>query len=164
MAVQAQQHLLLSHAILPHHDAFGHAFRALDGAGGVFLDELGIAGCAPAAAAPGPAGDAVFGGAARSELTCNGGGEHDAGLLLPRKRARVAAGLVECGGQQGGLVLPLAPPHVQAFAGDVRARAVGCGAASPSGRAAASNGVLSQLYHQGVEIDALVRLEVRSCS
>ena len=165
MAVQAQQHLLLSHAILPHHDAFGHAFRALDGAGGVFLDELGIAGCAPAAAAPGPAGDAVFGGAARSELTCNGGGEHDAGLLLPRKRARVAAGLVECGGQQGGLVLPLAPPpppHVQAFAGDVRARAVGCGAASTSGRAVASNGVLSQLYHQGVEIDTLVRLEVRT--
>ena len=29
-------------------------------------------------------------------------------------------------------------------------------------RQAAANGVLSQLYHQGVEIDALVRLEVRS--
>ena len=121
--------------------------------------------CGGPAVEAGTAGDAVFGGAARSELTCNGGGEHDAGLLLPRKRARVAAGLVECGGQQGGLVLPLAPPpppHVQAFAGDVRARAVGCGAASTSGRAVASNGVLSQLYHQGVEIDTLVRLEVRT--
>ncbi|RLM64936.1 hypothetical protein C2845_PM16G06550 [Panicum miliaceum] len=159
MAVQAQH--LLSHAFLPHHDVLGHPFRALEGAavcgaGGVFLDELGIAGCAPAAGT----GDAVFGGAARSELTCNGGGEYDDGLL-PRKRARVAAGLVECGGQQGSLVLPLAapPPQGQPFAGDARTRAVGCGAASTSGRAAAS-GVLSQLYHQGVEIDALVRLEV----
>ncbi|PUZ46983.1 hypothetical protein GQ55_7G126400 [Panicum hallii var. hallii] len=161
MAVQAQH--LLSHAFLPHHDVLGHPFRALEGAavggaGGVFLDELGIAGCAPAAGT----GDAVFGGAARSELTCNGGsggGEYDDGLL-PRKRARLAAGLVECGGQQGGLVLPLAapPPQGQAFAGDARTRAVGCGPASTSGRAAAS-GVLSQLFHQGVEIDALVRLE-----
>ncbi|RLM73781.1 putative BOI-related E3 ubiquitin-protein ligase 3 [Panicum miliaceum] len=159
MAVQAQH--LLSHAFLPHHDVLGHPFRALEGAalGGVFLDELGIAGCAPAAAGT---GDAVFGGAARSELTCNGG-EYDDGLL-PRKRARLAAGLVGCGGQQGGLILPLAaPPQGQAFAGDVRSRAVGCGAASTSGRAAAS-GVLSQLYHQGVEIDALVRLEVRTRS
>ncbi|CAN6227964.1 unnamed protein product [Urochloa humidicola] len=160
MAVQAQHHLL-SHAFLPHHD-LGHAFRALEGAavgagpGGVFLDELGIAGCAPAA--PG-IGDAVFGGAARSELTCNGGGDFDG--LLPRKRARVVAGLVECGGgQQGGFVLPLAAAatQAQAFAGDVQTRAVGCGAASTSGRVG-SNGVLAQLYHQGVEIDALVRLE-----
>ncbi|CAL5067528.1 unnamed protein product [Urochloa decumbens] len=161
MAVQAQHHLL-SHAFLPHHD-LGHAFRALEGAaavgagpGGVFLDELGIAGCVPAAAAG--IGDAVFGGAARSELTCNGGGGDYDGLL-PRKRARMAAGLMECGGQQAGLMLPLAAAIPgQAFAGEAQSRAVGCGAASTSGRAAAS-GVLAQLYHQGVEIDALVRLE-----
>ncbi|CAN6270341.1 unnamed protein product [Urochloa humidicola] len=162
MAVQAPHHLL-SIAFLPHHD-LGNAFRALEGAavgagpGGVFLDELGIAGCAPAAAAG--IGDAVFGGAARSELTCNGGGGDFDGLL-PRKRARVAAGFMECGGgQQGGLVLPLAAAATegQVFAGDVQSRAVGCGAASTSGRAG-GNGVLAQLYHQGVEIDALVRLE-----
>ncbi|CAL5027703.1 unnamed protein product [Urochloa decumbens] len=152
MAVQAQHHLL-SHAFLPHHD-LGAAVGA--GPGGVFLDELGIAGCAPAAMAAG-IGDAVFGGAARSELTCNGGGDFDG--IPPRKRARVAAGFMECGGQQGGLALPLAAAtQLQAFAGDVQSRAVGCGAASTSGRAAA-NGVLAQLYHQGVEIDALVRLE-----
>ncbi|RLN28409.1 putative BOI-related E3 ubiquitin-protein ligase 3 [Panicum miliaceum] len=58
------------------------------------------------------------------------------------------------------MVLPLAPPpQGQAFAGDVRSRDFGCGAPSTSGRAAAS-GVVSQLYHQGVEIDALVRLEL----
>ncbi|CAN6275558.1 unnamed protein product [Urochloa humidicola] len=163
MAVQAQHHLL-SHAFLPHHD-LGHAFRALDGSasgagpGGLFLDELGIAGRAPVAGI----GDAVFGGAARSELTCNGGGGGDGGDydgILPRKRARVAAaGFMECGGQEGGMVLPLAVvTQGQAFAGDVQSRVVGCGAASTSGRAAA-NGVLAQLYHQGVEIDALVRLE-----
>ncbi|RCV33449.1 hypothetical protein SETIT_7G084400v2 [Setaria italica] len=162
MAVQAQQ--LLSHAsFLPHHDLGQYAFRALEGAavgagaGGVFLDELGIAGCAPAAAAG--IGDAVFGGAARSELTCNGGGGGEYDALQPRKRARVATGLLECGGQQGSLVLPLAAaPQSLTFAGDVQSRAVGCGAASTSGRAAA-NGVLSQLYHHGAEIDALVRLE-----
>ncbi|RLM49043.1 hypothetical protein C2845_PMPSC002129 [Panicum miliaceum] len=146
MAVQAQH--LLSHAFLPHHDVLGHPFRALEGAAddGVFLDELVIAGCVPVAA------DAVFGGAARSELTCNGGESTTA--------ARVAAGPVECGGQHGSLVLPLAPPpQGQAFAGDVRSWDVGCGAPSTSGRAAAS-GIVSQLYHQGVEIDALVRFEV----
>nr|CAB3486945.1 unnamed protein product [Digitaria exilis] len=156
MAVQAHHHLL-SHAaaFLPHHD-LAHAFRALDGAavgggGSAFLGELGIAGCAAGI------GDAAFGSATRSELTCNGG-EYDG--LQPRKRARGAQGLMECGGQQGGLVLPLAAPHGQVFAGDVQSRAVGCGAASTSGRAVAANGVLSQLYHQGVEIDALVCLEV----
>nr|CAB3484413.1 unnamed protein product [Digitaria exilis] len=156
MAVQAPHHLLSHAAFLPHHD-LAHAFRALDGAavgvGSAFLGELGIAGCAAGI------GDAAFGGATRSNLTCNGGSDYDG--LQPRKRARVAQGLMECGGQQGGLVLPLAEPHGQVFAGDVQSRAVGCGAASTSGRAVATNGVLSQLYHQGVEIDALVRLEIR---
>ncbi|XP_062185688.1 probable BOI-related E3 ubiquitin-protein ligase 2 [Phragmites australis] len=158
MAVQAQH--LLSHDL--------HAFRALEGAaaGGVsvFLDELGLGGgCAPAAAG---IGDAVFAGATRSELACKGndnGGEYG---FQARKRARVgvAAGFLDAG-QQGLAVMPLAATQGQVFPVDVQNRAVGCGAASTSGRAAAngaclSRGVLSQLYHQGVEIDALVRLEM----
>ncbi|KAK3142724.1 hypothetical protein QOZ80_4BG0350430 [Eleusine coracana subsp. coracana] len=155
MAVQAQQQYL-SHPFRPHD--LGHAFG---GGGGMLLDALGVGGgCA------GGIGDAVFGcggdSQPRSELTCNGG--NDAGFL-PRKRARVAApapGLMECGGQQG-LALPM--PHGQVFAGDVQSRAVGCGAASTSGRVMVgdgciSQGVLSQLYHQDMEIDALVRLEM----
>ncbi|XP_066348529.1 probable BOI-related E3 ubiquitin-protein ligase 2 [Miscanthus floridulus] len=163
MAVQAPH--LLNPAFLPHHD-IGHAFRALEGAavggGGasVFLDELGFGGCAPA---PAPTiGDGAFGEAQpRSELTCNGGGG-DINAFLPRKRARVAPGFLDDGShQQQGLALPLPVPHSQVFAGDAQSsRAGGCGAASTSGRAVVSaNGVLSQLYHQGVEIDALVRLE-----
>lgn len=150
MAVQAQQQCL-SHAFHPHHD-IGHAFG---GGGGMLLDALGVGGL----------GDAVFGGDAqqpRSELTCTG---TDAAGFLPRKRARVAVpqgGFVECGGGQPGLALPLAMPLGQVFDGDVQSRAVGCGAASTSGRAALSHGVLAQLYHQDMEIDAVVRLEVRT--
>jgi E3 ubiquitin-protein ligase BOI-like protein len=162
MAVQAPQHLLSHASFLPHHDLSQYAFRAMEGAalGGVFLDELGIAGCVPAAVG---IGDTVFGGAAHSELTCNGGGDYD-DALLPRKRARVASGILECGGQlQGGLFLPQAAavPQHQVFPGDVQSRSVACGAASTSGRAPA-NGVLAHLYHQGVEIDAVVRLEVQA--
>jgi len=162
MAVQAPHHL--NPAFLPHHDV-GYAFRALEGAavgaggpGSVFLDELGFGGCAPA-----PVADAAFGDAQpRSELTCNGGGDNN--VFLPRKRARVVPGFLDDGHQQQGLVLPLTlPPHGQVFGGDAQSsRAGGCGAASTSGPAVVANGgVLSQLYHQGVEIDALVRLEVR---
>lgn len=48
-------------------------------------------------------------------------------------------------------------PQGHAFAGDVQSSVVRCGATSTSDRAA-TNGVMSQLYHQGVEIDTLVRL------
>ncbi|KAL6843428.1 hypothetical protein ACP4OV_026750 [Aristida adscensionis] len=161
MAVQAQH--ILSHAFLPH-DL--HAFRAMDGAvaGSAFLDELGLGGCAPAAAAAGLIGDAVFGADAppRSELTCNGDNGGAFGMLQPRKRPRVGAatGFVE--GMQAA-VLPTTQGPVAH--GGVQSRAVRCGAASTSGRvlandgASLSQGVLSQMYHQGLEIDALVRLE-----
>lgn len=164
MAVQAQH--LLNPAFLPHD--MGHAFRALEGAtvggggGSAFLDELGFGGCAPA---PAPIEVAAFGDTQpRSELTCNGGGGGDnSNVFLPRKRARVAPGFLDDAHQQG-LVLPLPVPvpvpQGQVFAGDVQSREGGCGAASTSGRAAATtNGVLSLLYRQGMEIDALVRLE-----
>lgn len=170
MAVQAQH--LLNPAFLPHD--IGHAFRALEGAavggagiGSVFLDELGFGGCAPAPA-PAPIGGAALGDTQpRSELTCNGGGGGgDSNVFLPRKRARVAApGFLDDGHQQQQGLAPLPQTHGQVFAGDVQSRAAGgCGAASTSGRAVTANGVLSLLYHQGVEIDALVRLEVRCYS
>uniref|UniRef100_A0A0A9DF43 Uncharacterized protein n=1 Tax=Arundo donax TaxID=35708 RepID=A0A0A9DF43_ARUDO len=165
MAVQAQ---CFSHAFLPHDI---QPFRAREGAAGgggaVFLDELGIGGCAPAVAAG--IGDAVFGDATRSELTCNGNDNGGYGFL-PRKRARMASAEFLEGGVQGLAALPPAATHQgQVFLGNVRSWAVECGAASTSGRAAAngsclSQGVLSQLYHQGVEIDAMVRLEVPSRS
>lgn len=162
MAVQAQH--LLNPAFLPHD--MGHAFRALEGAtvgggGSAFLDELGFGGCAPA---PAPIEVAAFGDTQpRSELTCNGGGGDNSNVFLPRKRARLAPGFLDDAHQQG-LVLPLPVPvpvpQGQVFAGDVQSREGGCGAASTSGRAAATtNGVLSLLYRQGMEIDALVRLE-----
>ncbi|XP_062225529.1 probable BOI-related E3 ubiquitin-protein ligase 2 [Phragmites australis] len=162
MAVQAQ---CLSHAFLPHD--LGDAFRELEGAaagggggGSIFLDELGLGGCAPAAAG---IGDAVFGDATCSELTCNGdigGGGYG---FLPRKRSRMDTEFLE-GGLQGLAALPQTAPQGQLFTGDMQSRAVGCRVASTSGRAivngaSLSHGVLSQLYHQGVEIDALVRLE-----
>lgn len=143
MAVQAQH--LFAPAFLPHD--VGHALRALEGAaavgGSALLDELGLGGCAPA---PTSLGDAAFGfgdAQPRSELTCNAGGDNS--VFLPRKRARVVPGFLDVGHQPG-------------FLDDVQNR---CGAASTSGRAAAAaSGVLSQLYHQGVEVDALVRVEV----
>ncbi|KAJ1270815.1 hypothetical protein BS78_06G080000 [Paspalum vaginatum] len=150
MAVQAPH--LLSHAFLPHD--LSHAFRALEGAAGgggsAFLDELGFGGCAPAFVDAQP----------RSELTCNGG---DAGTgFLPRKRARQAAAFADAQVVQGmAAALSAPPPQGHLLAGDVQSR---CGAASTSGRAAAaaaaaSAAVLSQLYHHGAEVDALVRLE-----
>uniref|UniRef100_A0A804RME6 BOI-related E3 ubiquitin-protein ligase 3 n=1 Tax=Zea mays TaxID=4577 RepID=A0A804RME6_MAIZE len=140
MAVQAQH--LFAPAFLPHD--VGHALRALEGAaavgGSALLDELGLGGCAPAPAA---LGDAAFGDAQpRSELTCNAAGDNS--VFLPRKRARVVPGFLDVGHQPGFLL------------DEVQNR---CGAASTSGRAAAASGVLSQLYHQGVEVDALVRVE-----
>ncbi|KAL6652824.1 hypothetical protein ACP70R_011749 [Stipagrostis hirtigluma subsp. patula] len=164
MAVQAPH--LLSHA-LPPHDL--HAFRAMEtaaagGGGSAFLEELGIGGCAPAA---GMVGDAVFGGDAppRSELTCNGDNGGGYGFPQPRKRARVGAATGFVDGLQGAVLPQAAATQRLVLHGDALSRAVGCGAASTSGRVVSNNGaslsqgVLSQLYHQGVEIDALVRLE-----
>jgi E3 ubiquitin-protein ligase BOI and related proteins len=159
MALPAQQQCL-SHAFLPQD--LGHAFGS---GGGLLLDALGVGGgCA------GGIGDAVFGCGEpqqpRSELTCNG---NDVGFQ-PSKRARVAPGeILEGGGVQQGLqVLPLAVSQGQLFDGEPHIRAVGCGGASTSGRAAVGTvaacnttpGVMSQLYCQEAEVDALVRLEM----
>ncbi|XP_062225528.1 probable BOI-related E3 ubiquitin-protein ligase 2 [Phragmites australis] len=149
MAVQAR---LLSHAF--PHDL--HAFRAMEDAtvgGSVLLDDYG--GCVPAAAGIGDM--TVLSDFPRSEVTCNYG-------FVPRKRPRVAAeGILE----DQSVVLP--PAVTQGLlpvpVGDVQNRAVGSGAASTSGSMAdgaialQSQGILSRLYHQGVEIDVLVRLE-----
>ncbi|KAL6650679.1 hypothetical protein ACP70R_009604 [Stipagrostis hirtigluma subsp. patula] len=161
MAVQARR---LSHA-LPHDlhveltsvSDLARAVRATEdaaagGGGSAFFDDYG--GFVPAAAGVGDT--AVLRDFPRSELACNYG-------VVPRKRPRVAAdGFLE--GQ--GLVLPPMQGLVPEQVGDVEGRAVGSGAASTSGRAAAngaslSHGILSGLYHchQGAEIDALIRLE-----
>uniref|UniRef100_A0A0E0G7J1 RING-type domain-containing protein n=1 Tax=Oryza nivara TaxID=4536 RepID=A0A0E0G7J1_ORYNI len=110
----------------------------------------------------------------RSELTCSQRRFDDfGGGFVPRKRARVggegeaAAGLLMSssvmeGGGHRALLPP--PPQVtpQAF-GDVHkssSRVVGSGAASTSGRPVCSGGLLlSHLYRQSVEVDALVRFE-----
>ncbi|KAG8081816.1 hypothetical protein GUJ93_ZPchr0014g47033 [Zizania palustris] len=99
---------------------------------------------------------AVFSDVPRSVLTCNG----DYGFV-PRKRALMvmAGGLLE---DQRVVLAPVAPQGLFAV-GDVASRAAGSGVASISGRmdgaAGISQGLLSQFYHHGVEIDALVRLQ-----
>jgi E3 ubiquitin-protein ligase BOI-like protein len=158
MAVQARHY---SHNLAP---AAG---------GSLFLDEY--AGCAPAPA--GRIGDAttVLSDFPRSELAfawCNYG-------FLPRKRPRLEAADQAVAPAAGGHLLEdqhaSTPPActerllpVPPFVG-VRSRAVGSGAASTSGRVAngATTVVLRELlsswtHHHGVEIDALVALEVRT--
>lgn len=83
----------------------------------------------------------------RSELAC----DH---AFQPKKRPRVAAGRFS-EDQSAGLRLQLG-------------RVLGSGAASSSGTldngasvSQSQQGLLSRLYHQDVEIDALLRLEVR---
>uniref|UniRef100_A0A0D9VGI2 RING-type domain-containing protein n=1 Tax=Leersia perrieri TaxID=77586 RepID=A0A0D9VGI2_9ORYZ len=125
------------------------------------------------------------GGDPRSELTGSQRRRHhinldDCGGFVPRKRARVGGD----GGEEGvaaaacllssvmdgdGHRALLPPPPVpQVFGiGDVQqtknssSRAVGSGAASTSGRAVVSHDglLLSYLYRQSVEVDALVRFE-----
>ena len=63
-------------------------------------------------------------------------------------------------------LLPPVPAPVPPPAGDVQSRLLCSAAASTSGRPTASvapvsQGLLSHLYRHGVEIDALVRIEVR---
>uniref|UniRef100_A0A0E0KQ52 Uncharacterized protein n=1 Tax=Oryza punctata TaxID=4537 RepID=A0A0E0KQ52_ORYPU len=158
MAVQAQY---LSHAAFPH-DLYG--LRALEGAsaaGSLILDHHG--GCAPATATG--IGHTVLSDLPRSDLTCNDNSGAGYGFV-PRKRARLdvdepAGAFMAAAAAQQRIVLQ---PHGLIFPGDVQSRAVGCGAASTSGRvgnaAGLSQGLLSQLYHHGVEIDALVYLSM----
>jgi E3 ubiquitin-protein ligase BOI and related proteins len=145
---------------------FSHDLAPVAGVS-LFLDEY--AGCVPA---PARIGDdtTVLSDFPRSELAwCNYG-------FLPRKRPRLEAAAPAAGGdllqdQRVGMpqagterLLPV-PPLV-----DVRSRAVGSGAAtSTSGRVVADGAATvvsrdipsSWTHHHGMEIDALVRLEVR---
>ncbi|PAN37943.1 hypothetical protein PAHAL_7G134200 [Panicum hallii] len=141
---------------------FSHGFPAAVGGGSLFLDEC--AGCAPTSPAW-PRDTTVLGDLPRSDLACNYG-------FVPRKRPRLAAAEAPAAGcflDDQRVVMPPAgvgmegvvtvPPVV-----DVRSRAVSSGAASTSGRAAnngasVSRGLVAWMQHQGVEIDALVRLE-----
>jgi E3 ubiquitin-protein ligase BOI-like protein len=118
----------------------------------------------------------------RSELTCNNNNKYDAtwSVVVPRKRARIggavdAAGLVMEGHRHRALL-----PVPQAFApggggegalggGSSSSSRVLCsGAASTSGRPSTAapvsqsqHGILAHLYRHSVEVDALVRIEVR---
>ncbi|KAL5213705.1 hypothetical protein ABZP36_002857 [Zizania latifolia] len=145
MAVQAQRLV----------QAFPHDFHAMAG-GALFLDEPLSELCAPLAVAG--IGSAVLSDVPRSVLTTCNGVNGDYGFV-PRNRARVAGGLLE---DQRVVLAPAAPQGLFAV-GDAVGRAAGSGAASTSGRmdgaAGISQGLLSQFYHHGVEIDALVRLE-----
>ncbi|XP_047069943.1 probable BOI-related E3 ubiquitin-protein ligase 3 [Lolium rigidum] len=155
MAVQAR---FLSHAF-PHDLT---AFKSMEDPSSQFFQDW-------APAVPGNANTTVLSDLPRSELTCN-----DNYGFVPRKRARMAteepaAGLAEIARQRlilqqqqqqeaaamHGLVLPYDAQTT---------RAVGSGAASTSGRmanaaAAVSQGLTALLYNQGVETDALIRLE-----
>ncbi|KAL6650680.1 hypothetical protein ACP70R_009605 [Stipagrostis hirtigluma subsp. patula] len=126
--------------------------------GSMSPDEYG--GCVPAAA--GFVDTTVLGDFPRSELTCSYG-------FAPRKRPRVAPAEAGCFLEDQRVVLP--PPVAQGLAAvpqpasDVQSRAVGSGVASTSGRLAngaivsQSQGLMARVYHQGVEVDAVVTLE-----
>lgn len=114
----------------------------------------------------------------RSELTCNNN-NYDATCwsVVPRKRARIG-GAVGAGLNlimEGHWHRPLLPvPQAYAAGGGEDAqgssRVLCSGAASTSGRPAAAgtaavsqsqHGILAHLYRHSVEVDALVRIEVR---
>uniref|UniRef100_A0ACD5UAJ6 Uncharacterized protein n=1 Tax=Avena sativa TaxID=4498 RepID=A0ACD5UAJ6_AVESA len=152
MAVQ--QARFLSHAF--PHDL--NSFRPMEAAGGSsqFLEDL-----APAVAGIG--NNTVLSDLPRSELTCN-----DNYGFVPRKRARMAteesAGLADLARRRMVLQQQQAAMHGLMLPCDAQSRAVGSGAASTSGRMANAAGLNSQglsslLYNQGVEMDALIRLE-----
>ncbi|EES05161.1 hypothetical protein BDA96_04G172100 [Sorghum bicolor] len=158
MAVHAQY---LSHAFSHDHRAI--CSPALDNATSASPSSLGH----PGGGHPLPA--AVGGNTVLSDLTSS----NNNGCFLPRKRARVGdvsgagAGLImDLQGQRA--LLPPVPVPVPVLAGDVQRRLLCSAAASTttSGRPTASvapvsqsQGLLSHLYHHGVEIDALVRIE-----
>jgi E3 ubiquitin-protein ligase BOI-like protein len=114
-----------------------------------------------AAVAPGIGGTTtVLSDFPRGDLACDHAFE-------PRKRPRVAAGRFS----EDLSVVVMRPPAAQVR--DLQGRVLGSGAASSSRRLdngasvsqsqSQSQGLLlSRLYHQDVEIDALVRLEVRT--
>ncbi|KAI5015456.1 hypothetical protein ZWY2020_056846 [Hordeum vulgare] len=149
MAVQAR---FLSHAF--PHDL--NAYRSMDAAASQsqFLDDH--AGCAPAVACIG--NSTVLSDLPRSELTCN-----DNYGFVPRKRPRVMAGDEPAGlddlARQRLVLQQAAAMHGLVLPCDAQSRAVCSGAASTSGRMANAAGLNTLLYDQGVEMDALIRLE-----
>ncbi|KAM0820988.1 hypothetical protein ACQ4PT_041939 [Festuca glaucescens] len=120
----------------------------------LFQDERG--GCAPAMAG---IGNTMLSDVPRSDPTCNY-------AFMPRKQVRVVAvapGLMD--EQPRGVRTSTA---AQGFVpvGVMATRAMGSGVASTSGMsgnaaASLSQGLLSHLYDQGMEIDALVRVETK---
>ncbi|XP_047064379.1 uncharacterized protein LOC124672149 [Lolium rigidum] len=131
-----------------------------DGATGasLFLDERG--GCAPAMAG---IGNAMPSNVPRSDLTCSDNNHNYA--FVPRTRARVVAaaapGLMD--EQPRGVgTAAAAQGFVPVAVGDMASRSMGSGVASTSGMIGIGHADgLSQgiLYNQGMEIDALVRVE-----
>ncbi|XP_047070733.1 probable BOI-related E3 ubiquitin-protein ligase 3 isoform X1 [Lolium rigidum] len=153
MAVQAR--------FLPHDFS---AFKSMEDPSSQFFQD-----CAPAV--PGNGNNTtVLSDLPRSELTCN-----DNYGFVPRKRARMtteepAAGLAELARQRLILQQQQQQQEAAAMHGLVlpydaqTTRSVGSGAASTSGRmanaaAAVSQGLTALLFNQGVETDALIRLE-----
>ncbi|KAG2565969.1 probable BOI-related E3 ubiquitin-protein ligase 2 [Panicum virgatum] len=124
-----------------------HDFPAALGGGSLFLDVDEYAGCAPTSPAW-PRDTTALGDLPRSELACNYG-------FVPRKRPRLAAAAAPAAGcfldDQRAVITPAG------------AGVEGSGAASTSGRvangASVSLGLRAWMHHQGVEIDALLRLE-----
>jgi len=116
----------------------------------------------------------------RSELTCNNN-NYDAtwSVVVPRKRARIG-GAVGAGlnlimeGHRHRALLPVPQAFAPGGGGEDAqgsSRVLCSGAASTSGRPAApgsapvsqsQHGVLAHLYRHSIEVDALVRIEVRS--
>jgi E3 ubiquitin-protein ligase BOI-like protein len=144
-----------------------HDFPAAVGGGSLFLDEY-----APTTAPARPRDTTVLRDFPRSDLACNYGG------FVPRKRPRLAVVEAPAPGcfldDQRALMTPvgiegLVAAPTDSGVVDAQSRVVGSGAASTSGRvangASATRGLLSWMHRQGaVEIDALVRLEVRACN
>ncbi|KAM0853280.1 hypothetical protein ACQ4PT_051184 [Festuca glaucescens] len=134
--------------------------RALeDGATGasLFQDERG--GCAPAMAG---IGNTMLSDVPRSDLTCNDNNHNYA--FVPRKRARVVAAAPGLMDEQPRGVRTSSAAQGFVPVGDMPSRAMGSGVASTSGMSGnaangLSQGLLSHLHNQGVEIDALVRVE-----
>ncbi|KAK1682909.1 hypothetical protein QYE76_043757 [Lolium multiflorum] len=141
MAVQAHH---LSHDLHAYNNFTGLPLMDPMTGGSLYLD--GQTGCAPAAAC---IGNSVFGDIdlAWNDNTCSHG-------FVQRKRPRVVTEAPSLESQRAqGLVA----------VGDVLVRAAVSGEASTSGRMANAadlpHDLLSTLYHHGMEIDALVRVE-----
>jgi E3 ubiquitin-protein ligase BOI-like protein len=112
-------------------------------------------------------GNTMLSDVPRSDLTCNDNNYNYNYAFVPRKRARVAAAAPGFMDDHPRAVITPAAAQGFAHVGDMANRAMGSGVASTSGMtgnaaAGLSQGLLSHLCSQGMEIDALVRVEVRT--